>query len=164
MVSQLISARNDLSMSRQIFLVSTGGFDTHDDQVMLQPGLLADLSQCLAAFYDATVELGVSDQVTSFTASDFGRTLTSNGDGTDHGWGGHQLVVGGAARGGDIYGQMPLLQLGGPDDLDAGRRVPSIAVDQYAATLLKWFGLTPAEIAGVAPNLANFPVTDLGFV
>lgn len=164
LVSQLISARNDLSMSRQIFLVSTGGFDTHDDQVQLQPGLLANLSQCLNAFYDATVELGVSTEVTSFTASDFGRTLTSNGDGTDHGWGGHQLVVGGAALGGDIYGQMPLLQLGGPDDLDAGRMVPQIAVDQYAATLLRWFGLTPAEIASVAPNLANFPVSDLGFI
>jgi len=163
-VSQLISARNDLAMSRQIFLVSTGGFDTHDDQVQLQPGLLANLSQCLNAFYNATVELGVSTEVTAFTASDFGRTLTSNGDGTDHGWGGHQLVVGGGVLGGDIYGQMPLLQLGGPDDLDAGRMVPSIAVDQYSATLLNWFGMSATEINSIAPNLANFPVTDLGFV
>jgi len=164
LVSQLISARNDLAMSRQIFLVSAGGFDTHDDQVQLQPGLLQDVSQCLGAFYDATAELGVSGEVTSFTASDFGRTLTSNGDGTDHGWGGHQLVVGGAVQGGDIYGQMPLLQLGGPADLDAGRMVPTIAVDQYAATLLSWFGMTTAELDQVAPNLANFPIRDLGFV
>lgn len=164
LVSRLISARNDLAMSRQIFLVSTGGFDTHDAQVQMQPGLMENISQCLSAFYDATVELGVSDQVTAFTASDFGRTLTSNGDGTDHGWGGHQLVVGDAVSGGDIYGQMPLLQLGGPDDLDAGRMVPSIAVDQYAATLLSWFGLTATEIDAVAPNLGNFPISDLGFV
>jgi len=125
---------------------------------------LQNVSQCLSAFYDATVELGVADSVTSFTASDFGRTLTSNGDGTDHGWGGHQLVVGGAANGGDIYGQMPLLQLGGPDDLDAGRMVPQISIDQYAATLLDWFGMTPGEIDAVAPNLANFPLRNLGFV
>jgi uncharacterized protein (DUF1501 family) len=164
LVSRLISARDDLAMSRQIFLVSTGGFDTHDAQVQQQPGLLQNVSQCLSAFYDATVDLGVADRVTSFTASDFGRTLTSNGDGTDHGWGGHQLVIGGAANGGDIYGQMPLLQLGGPDDLDAGRMVPQISVDQYAATLLGWFGMTAGEIEAVAPNLANFPVRNLGFV
>ncbi|MFW2403459.1 MAG: DUF1501 domain-containing protein [Gammaproteobacteria bacterium] len=164
LVSQLISARNDLSMSRQIFLVSMGGFDTHDNQVALQPGLLEDVSQSLSAFHSATVELGVGNDVTAFTASDFGRTLTSNGDGTDHGWGGHQLVVGGAVQGGDIYGQMPLLQLGGADDLDAGRMVPTIAVDQYAATLLNWFGLSAGEIDQIAPNLANFPIRELGFI
>lgn len=164
LVSQLISARSQLSTSREIFLVSTGGFDTHDNQVQMQPGLFANVSQCLSAFYNATVELNVSDQVTTFTASDFGRTLTSNGDGTDHGWGGHQLVVGGAVSGGDIYGAMPLLQLGGPEDLDAGRMVPSISVDQYAATLLNWFGLTGAEIDQVAPNLVSFPIRNLGFI
>lgn len=164
LVSQLISARDDLAMSRQIFLVSTGGFDTHDAQVQQQPGLLANVSQCLSAFYDATVTLGVSNQVTAFTASDFGRTLTSNGDGTDHGWGGHQLAVGGAVQGGDIYGQMPLLQLGGPDDLDAGRMIPTIAVDQYAATLMSWFGLTATEINQVAPNLSNFATPSLNFI
>ena len=106
----------------------------------------------------------MDSEVTAFTASDFGRTLTSNGDGTDHGWGGHQLVVGGGVLGGDIYGQMPLLQLDGPDDLDAGRMVPTIAVDQYAATLLNWFGLDASEIDTIAPNLTNFPLRDLGFI
>jgi uncharacterized protein (DUF1501 family) len=109
------------------------------------------------------VELGIADQVTSFTQSDFGRTLTSNGDGTDHGWGGHQLIVGGAVHGRHIFGEMPLLEIDGVDDTGAGRIIPTTSVDQYAATLARWFGVAESDIGTVAPNLANFAEADLGF-
>jgi uncharacterized protein (DUF1501 family) len=151
-------------MSRQIFFVAAGGFDTHDNQVTDQPNLLADVSASIAAFHAATVELGLAEQVTTFTQSDFGRTLTSNGDGTDHGWGGHQLLVGDAVRGRDIYGRMPRLEINGPDDVGGGRIVPTTAVDQFAATLAKWFGVAEAQLDLIAPNLANFAQRDLGFL
>ncbi len=163
-IARLIAARGELQMSRQIFMAIKGGFDTHDNQNMLQPALLADVADSLAALNSALVELGVSDRVVTFTQSDFGRTLTSNGDGTDHGWGGHHLVMGGSVRGGDIYGRMPRLEIGGPDDAGAGRMIPTQSVDQYAATMLRWFGLTSAQIDQVAPNLRNFATRDLGFV
>ena len=164
MVARLIAVRDELDMSRQIFFVAAGGFDTHDNQVADQPDLLTDVSASIAAFHAATVELGVASQVTTFTQSDFGRTLTSNGDGTDHGWGGHQLVVGDTVRGRDIYGPMPRLEIGGPDDAGAGRIVPTLSVDQFAATLAKWFGVADAQLGAVAPNLQNFAQRDLGFL
>lgn len=164
MVARLIAVRDALDMSRQIFFVAAGGFDTHDNQVADQPDLLTDVSASIAAFHAATVELGVASQVTAFTQSDFGRTLTSNGDGTDHGWGGHQLVVGDGVRGRDIYGSMPRLEIGGPDDAGAGRIVPTSSVDQFAATLAKWFGVADAQLNAVAPNLPNFAQRDLGFL
>ena len=163
-VARLIASRDDLQMQRQIFFVATGGFDSHDDQNENQPGLLGGVSDAMAAFYDATVELGVQDSVTAFTQSDFGRTLTSNGDGTDHAWGGNQLVVGGAVNGGDLYGSYPLLEIGGPEDVGGGRMIPSTSADQYAATLARWFGIPDADLEVVAPNLANFARRDLGFM
>ncbi len=163
-VARLIAVRDRLGMRRQVFLVAAGGFDTHDDQNQLQPNLLGDVADSLAAFDAALLELGVAQDVVAFTQSDFGRTLTSNGDGTDHGWGAHQLVLGGAVAGREIYGRMPRLEIGGPDDVGGGRIVPTLSVDQYAATLLRWFGLGEAQLDAVLPNLGNFPARDVGFV
>ena len=163
-VARLIAVRDQFEMCRQIFFVGAGGFDTHDDQNQLQPGLLADVADSIQAFQLAMVELGLNDNVVSFTHSDFGRTLTSNGDGTDHGWGGHQIVTGGAVTGRQIYGQMPLLEIGGADDATGGRIIPTTSVDQYAATLAEWFGVDPLEFGTVAPNLSNFATGNLGFV
>lgn len=163
-VAYLLAARDDLQMKRQVFFVATGGFDSHDNQEQDQPGLLGGVSDAVAAFHAATVELGVAESVTTFTQSDFGRTLTSNGDGTDHAWGGNQLVVGGAVTGRELYGNYPLLAIGGPEDLTGGRMIPSTSADQYAATLAKWFGIPDADLDVVAPNLANFAQRDLGFM
>ncbi len=163
-VAQLIAVRDQLQMQRQIFFVATGGFDSHDDQLANQPGLLGGISESMAAFYNATVELGVSDMVTSFTQSDFGRTLTSNGDGTDHAWGGNQLVIGDAVAGREMYGAYPILEINGPDDVGGGRIIPTTSADQYAATLSKWFGIPDADLASVAPNIDNFVQRDLGFL
>jgi uncharacterized protein (DUF1501 family) len=162
-VEELIAARDQLQVNRQIFFVATGGFDTHDAQVADQPGLLANISQSLAAFYRATAEMGVASEVTTFTQSDFGRTLTSNGDGTDHAWGGNQLVIGGAVAGRTIYGRYPLLSIDGPDDVGGGRMIPAVSCDQYAATLAAWFGVPEAALASVAPHIGNFAQRDLGF-
>ena len=170
-VAKLIAARSQLQMSRQIFFVSTGGFDTHAGQVSDQPLLLANVSDALKRFDDAMLQLGVSQNVTAFTQSDFGRTLTSNGQGTDHAWGGLQLVTGGAVAGGRIYGQYPLLKIGAraaterADDVGGGRLIPTTSSDQYAATLARWFGVTAAaDLAAVAPSLGNFAQQDLGFM
>ncbi|MEM7433083.1 MAG: DUF1501 domain-containing protein [Pseudomonadota bacterium] len=163
-VANLIAVRDELQMERQIFFVATGGFDTHDDQVETLPGLLENISDSMTAFYNATVELGVADSVTSFTQSDFGRTLTSNGDGTDHAWASNQLVVGGAVNGQDFYGDYPLLQIGGDDDVGGGRIIPTTSADQYAATIAKWFGIDDVDLGVVAPNIDNFAVRDLGFM
>ena len=163
-VAKLIAARDQLSMTRQVFFVSTGGFDTHDDLVQDQPTLLGNISAAMTAFYNATVELGVASQVTTFTQSDFGRTLTSNGDGSDHAWGGNQLVVGGAVKGQKIYGTFPQLNINGPDDVGGGRLIPTTSADQYAATLAKWFGVTDAQLPQVAPSIGNFATKDLGFL
>lgn len=164
MVSRLISARDTFANQRQIFFVIMGGFDTHGLQAIEQPQLLASLSQNINAFNDAMVELGIEDEVTTFTQSEFGRTLSSNGDGTDHGWGGHQLVMGGAVNGKDIYGTMPDLTLNGPDDTVGGRIIPTTAVDQYGSTLFKWFGLSENELSMVFPNVSQFAGNDLGFM
>ncbi len=163
-VARLIAVRDQLDMQRQVFFVATGGFDSHDDQLLNQPDLLGGVSEAMAAFYNATVELGVSDMVTSFTQSDFGRTLTSNGDGTDHAWGGNQLVIGDAVAGREMYGTYPLLQIDGPDDVGGGRIIPTTSADQYAATLSQWFGIPDADLATVAPNIGNFVQRDLGFL
>ena len=162
-VARMIAVRDELQMERQIFFVATGGFDTHDDQVLNQPGLLGGVSDAVSAFYDATVELGVSGNVTTFSASDFGRTLTSNGDGTDHGWGGISFVSGGAVAGRDLYGTYPDLALDSADDVGGGRIIPTTSADQLAATLARWFGVDERDIPAVAPNIGNFAVRDLGF-
>jgi len=163
-VARLISVRDQLQIQRQIFFVATGGFDSHDDQMLNQPDLLGGVSEAMSAFYDATVELGVPDMVTSFTQSDFARTLTSNGDGTDHAWGGNQLVIGDAVAGRELYGTYPRLELDGPDDVSGGRIIPTTSADQYAATLSKWFGIPDADLDLVAPNIDNFAQRDLGFL
>jgi uncharacterized protein (DUF1501 family) len=163
-IARLIAVRDHLNMQRQIFFVATGGFDSHDDQLLNQPALLGGVSEAMAAFYNATVELGVSGKVTTFTQSEFGRTLTSNGDGTDHAWGGNQLVIGDAVAGRDMYGAYPLLEINGPDDVGGGRIIPTTSADQYAATLSKWFGIPDADLASVAPNIDNFVQRDLGFL
>lgn len=163
-VAYLIAARDELQMQRQVFFVAAGGFDSHDDQNQNQPGLLGGVSDAIAAFHAATVELSIDGGVTTFTQSDFGRTLTSNGDGTDHAWAGNQLIAGGAVNGGDLYGSYPLLQIGGPEDVGGGRMIPSTSADQYAATLARWFGIPDVDLDVVAPNLANFAQRDLGFM
>lgn len=162
MVARLIAARSPLGARRQVFFVSLGGFDTHDFLADQHPGLLAAVGGALKSFYDATVELGVAQQVTAFTASDFGRTLTSNGDGSDHGWGSHHLVLGGAVRGGRLHGQLPSVSVNGPDDVGQGRLLPTTAVDQLAATLARWMGVSNTDLALVAPNIAHYSQQDLG--
>jgi uncharacterized protein (DUF1501 family) len=165
MAAKLIAARDTLGMRRQIFFCSVGGYDTHEDELASQSQLLAELSECMNAFYQATVELGVADRVTLFTASDFGRTFQSNGSGADHAWGSHALVLGGSVKGGDIYGSYPTLVLDGPDDVGEGRWIPSTSVDEYSATLAKWFGVSGAnDIQNVLPNIGNFQNPDLGFM
>jgi uncharacterized protein (DUF1501 family) len=163
-VAKLISQRSRLSMSRQIFLVAAGGFDTHDNQVDDQPKLLADVSKSVKAFHDAMNEIGLGEQVTLFTQSDFGRTLTSNGDGSDHGWGGLQVVVGGGVRGGRLFGQYPVLEMGGSLEIGGGIFIPTISSDQYAATLASWFGVADSDLPAVAPNVVNFASRNLGFM
>ena len=163
-VARLIAVRDQLEMQRQVFFVAIGGFDTHDDQNELQPGLLGDVSDAMSAFYAATEELGVADAVTTFTQSDFGRTLTSNGNGTDHAWGSVQMVMGGSVLGRQLYGEYPLLALGGDGDVGGGRFIPAVSSDQYAATLARWFGIEAADLPLVAPNIGNFAQQDLGFM
>jgi uncharacterized protein (DUF1501 family) len=163
-VARLIAVRDQLQMDRQIFFVAAGGFDSHDEQVANQPGLLGGISDAISSFYAATVELGIDDSVTTFTQSDFGRTLTSNGDGSDHAWGGNQLVVGSSVAGQQIYGSYPDLQLGGLLDVGGGRIIPTTSADQYAATLAGWFGIPDTDLEMVAPNLLNFAQRDLGFM
>ena len=163
-VGKMIGIQETLQVNRQIYFVGMGGFDTHDNHNQVQPGLFEQLSQATSAFNSAMAEIGKSDDVTAFTASDFGRTLTSNGDGTDHGWGSHQFVFGGAVNGGDIYGTMPNLEIEGPDDTRGGRIIPTQSADQYTATLLNWFGFDDSELDMLLPNLQNFSVRNLGFM
>ena len=164
MVARLIAARGQLGPKRQVFLVSLGGFDTHDNLMDRHPALLTELGGALSGFQQALESIGVGPQVTTFTASDFGRTLVSNGDGSDHGWGSHHMVLGGAVRGGAFYGQAPQAVLKGPEDVGQGRLLPSTAVDQYAATLARWFGVSDTELPLVAPAIAQFGTRDLGFL
>jgi uncharacterized protein (DUF1501 family) len=176
-VARLIKANQAqpaLSLKRQIFFCSLGGFDHHSGQINSQNTLLAQVSQALKAFYDETVLQGIAQQVTAFTISDFGRTLQPAGSGaaavgSDHAWGNHALIVGGAVRGGDFYGTYPTLTAGGPDDTDSGssprgRWIPTTSIDQYAATLASWFGLSSSEISSVFPFIGRFATSNLGFL
>ncbi len=165
-VAQIIQVQSALGMQRQVFFCSVGSFDTHTGELPTLNALYPELSQGLSAFYTATQELGMAQNVTTFTESDFNRTFQpTSGDGTDHAWGGHHLVLGGAVHGGQIYGQFPTFELGGPDDTDTrGRWIPTTSIDQYGATLCSWFGIPDSAMNSVFPNLANFSNRNLGFV
>lgn len=183
-VARVIKKRSDLTVTRQVFFVEIGGFDTHQNQLNggnSQNALLAQLSQAMRAFYDEMGAQGIADKVTQFTLSDFGRTMnpagTGYGVGSDHAWGNHMFVLGGAVMGGNFYGStradgtgnyFPTLTLGGPDDIDTGyprgRWLPTTSVEQYAATLGRWFGLTDSDLPFVFQNIGNFPNNNLGFM
>jgi len=165
-IAQIIQVRSALGVNRQIFFAGIGNFDTHSDQLPLQGALLAAISPALAAFYQATQELGVQNSVTTFTMSDFSRTFQPNSNtGSDHAWGSHHIVLGGAVKGGQMYGTFPTLALGGPDDSGSnGRWVPSTASIQYASTLAQWFGVSAAQLPAIFPNIGSFPNANLGFV
>ena len=165
-IAQIIQVRAALGVSRQIFFCSVGNFDTHAGQLTLQGALLASVSAAMNSFYQATQELGVQDNVTSFTMSDFSRTFQPNSNtGTDHAWGSHHIVMGGAVKGGNIYGKFPTLALAGPDDSGTnGRWVPTTATVQYASTLAQWFGVSVAQLPQVFPNIGAFSTNNLGFV
>jgi uncharacterized protein (DUF1501 family) len=164
MVARLIGARGGLAQKRQIFYVQMGGYDFHADLVNGQANKLKDLSDAMTAFYQATVALGVSANVTSFTASDFGRALQSNGQGADHGWGGHHFIMGDSVLGNRIYGRFPTVSLGSPDDAGQGRLIPTTSVDEYAATLASWFGVPASDLSTVVPNIGRFSKPNLGFL
>jgi uncharacterized protein (DUF1501 family) len=164
MVAKMIAARSTLGAKRQVFFVSIGGFDNHDGLLTAHPVLLTSVADALSAFYNTTVELGVADQVTAFTASDFGRTLVGNNDGSDHGWGSHHFVLGGAVKGQAFYGKPPAVANDGPDDVGQGRLLPSTAVNQFAGTLASWFGVSATDMATVLPDLSNFTTKNLGFL
>jgi uncharacterized protein (DUF1501 family) len=165
-VALLTEVRATLGVRRQVFFCSLGGFDTHQNEVSAHDTLMTQVGPALAAFYKATEELGIAGQVTTFTASEFSRTAQANGNsGADHGWGGHHLILGGAVKGGDVYGKYPTLDLNGPDDANnRGVYIPTIAVDQYNATLAAWFGVATADLNAVFPNLKNFSASNLGFM
>ena len=165
-VARLISVSQELGAKRQVFFVSQGGFDLHDNLLAQHPGLLGNVANAIRAFYDTTVALGVADRVTTFTGSDFGRTLQSNDDGSDHGWGGMHFVAGGAVNGRRFYGTPPAIGNNTPDDVGQGRLLPTISVDQYASTLASWFGVSASNMSTVLPNIGNYnPSTwNLGFV
>jgi uncharacterized protein (DUF1501 family) len=184
MVARLISARSSLGVQRQVFMVSLGGFDTHDFLARdhggfrdannaISPGLVGKVSEAIGAFYDATVAMGIADKVTTFTASDFGRTLASNGDGSDHGWGSHHFAVGGAVKGQSLYGVAPPISVSdaktgnayNPENqwhVGQGRLLPTTSVDQFGATMAKWFGVGSSEMTSVFPNIGNFATTYSG--
>lgn len=161
-VARLIAARSALGARRQVFFVSMGGYDNHDALATAHPVLMANLGNALGAFHQATVELGVASQVTTFTASDFGRTLVANNDGSDHGWGSMQFVMGGAVRGRSFVGTPPAIASNGPDDVGQGRLLPTTSVEQLGATLAGWFGASATDQLALMPNLANFSTRDLG--
>ena len=163
-VAQTMAVRDQLQAPRQIYFVGLGGFDTHSAQATDLPALQQDIGDSIAAFYTATEELGIAGDVTTFTAADFGRTLTVNGDGTDHGWGSHHFVVGGAVRGGEIYGDIPVSALGHDQDAGNGRLIPTASVEHYAAPLGRWFGLGSAELEAALPGLVTFPGAPLDFI
>jgi uncharacterized protein (DUF1501 family) len=181
MIARLIQARgnpdapipNTFNMKRQIFFCSVGGYDTHTNQVQLSPlnttigshaNLLNEVSECMYAFQRAMEQLGIGNEVTTFTASDFSRTFPTNSQGSDHGWGSHHLVMGGAVNGLQTYGHLPIFALNGPNDTSTGRWIPTLAVDQHAATLAKWFGVDEPNLTAVFPNLGRFATPNLGFI
>ena len=165
-IAQIIQVRAALGVSRQIFFASVGNFDTHANQLVLQSALLASVSPALNAFYLATQELGIQNNVTTFTMSDFSRTFQPNSNtGSDHAWGSHHIVLGGAVNGGQIYGTFPTLALKGPDDSGSnGRWVPTTSTTQYASTLAQWFGVSAAQLPAVFPNIGAFSTNSIGFV
>jgi uncharacterized protein (DUF1501 family) len=163
-VARLIGARKELGSKRQVFFVTLDGFDHHSGLSEKHVDLIKKLDEAIAAFYVATVELGVQRDVTAFTASDFGRTLVSNGDGSDHGWGSHHFIMGGAVKGGKFYGTAPHVSVDTDDQVGQGRLLPSTSVDQYAATLAHWFGVPDRDMATVLPNIGNFSNRNMGFV
>ena len=178
MIARLIQARgpSGFDMKRQIFFCSAGGYDTHTSQVLVNGvndpvntagahyRLLDEVDKALFAFQRAMEQLGVGNDVTTFSASDFSRTLPTNSQGSDHGWGGHHIVAGGAVKGGQVYGHLPVFAINGPNDTGLGRWIPTLAVDQHSATLAKWFGVSPADMTTLFPNLSRFPTADLGFM
>ena len=165
-IAQLMQVRSSFGVNRQIFFAGVGNFDTHADQAGQQSLLLGQVSSAMSAFYQATQELGIANEVTTFTMSDFSRTLQPNSNsGSDHGWGSHHIVLGGAVRGAKLYGTYPTLALGGPDDFDVnGRWIPSTGTVQYAATLASWFGVSSAQLNMIFPSLGAFSSANLGFV
>jgi uncharacterized protein (DUF1501 family) len=164
MVAHMIRIRQQLGQRRQIFFIATGGWDVHDDLPDTHSKLLGDMDSGLSALYAATVEMGLADTVTTFTASDFGRALQTNGRGSDHGWGGHHFVLGGAVQGKRIYGAWPQTAIGGAEDAGQGRLIPTTSTDEYAATLCRWFGADSTQMAGIMPNLGKFATPNLGFL
>lgn len=163
-VARMIAARGVLGVKRQVFFVSLGGFDMHDNLITNHVTRLAEVAGAMKAFYDATVSLGVADKVTSFTASDFGRTLSSNGDGSDHGWGSYHFVMGGAVNGKRWVGQLPAMAVNGPNDVGGGRLLPAISVDQYGATLARWLGVSELALPDVFPRIKSYDSSDLDFM
>ncbi len=171
MIARLVNAQTTLGLKRQVFFARIGGWDLHDNQVTVgnsalgaHANLFRDVSQSVTAFYNALAAIGADNQVTTFTASDFGRTYNTNGDGSDHGWGSHHFIVGGAVSGGEIYGRMPEFTVNGPNDTGLGRWIPSTSVDEYSATLAKWFGVSGTDLPVVLPNIGRFAKPDLGFM
>ncbi|MBX2879063.1 MAG: DUF1501 domain-containing protein [Granulosicoccus sp.] len=171
LVARLIASREQLGMQKQVFFVLMGGWDTHSDQLERLPQLMTQLNEAIGTFQQTIDGLNLAASVTSFTASDFGRTLSSNGNGTDHGWGGHNFVFGGAVDGGRVYGETPnYSSTNNPDDAGeddgsfAGRIIPQISVNQYAATLARWMGVAESDLNQALPDLQNFTETDLGFM
>lgn len=171
LVTRLIEARESLGMQRQLFFVRMGGWDTHSNQNERMPLLMSELNRAVGNFNSALSTLNLNDSVTTFTASDFGRTLTSNGNGTDHGWGGHNFVFGGAVKGGQVVGAIPsYARVGNLDDaVDeggefAGRIIPAQSVGQYGATLARWMGVPEASLTSMFPDLSKFSVQDLSFM
>jgi uncharacterized protein (DUF1501 family) len=157
-ISRVMSVRTELGANRQIFFVNYGGWDMHSDLVNGLTARLPNVSQALKAFYDRTVELGIADKVTTYTISDFARTITSNGQGSDHGWGGNSIVMGGAVNGGKIYGGFPQMSLANnPQNVSfRGNFIPSVSTDELFAELALWYGVSPADLCYALPNLGNF--------
>jgi len=156
MVARMIAAAPAVGAKRQVFFVSLGGFDLHDQMATSHPNLMKNLANAMAAFYQSTVELGVSDKVTAFTASDFGRTMVGNNDGSDHGWGSMHFMMGGAVKGKTLYGTAPVVANNGPDDVGQGRLLPTTSVDQLAATLGRWMGVSDSALLTMLPSLSNY--------
>ena len=164
-IARMIGGHTALGVRRQVFFVNLGSFDTHDGQNTRLADFYARIGHAMTYFDQTMTGLGLANNVTTFTASDFGRTLASNGDGTDHGWGSHHMVFGGAVKGGDMYGKFPPYVMNGDQDVGGGRLLPTVSVEQYAGTMGRWFGLSDAEIGGVFPNYVNFGSGGLlGFV
>jgi len=165
-IAQLIEGRGETKLKRQVFYVNQGGYDTHANQAGAQQALLRDLSNALKAFSDAIAAINLANSVTAFTLSDFGRTFKPAANlGTDHGWGNYAFVIGGAVKGGDFYGTVPALVPNGPDDLGKdGRWIPTTSLEQYGATLTRWFGIPEADLPYVFPNIGAFANTNLGFM